>query len=918
MAALADAVKWTPSVVLVAGEAGVGKTRVIAELASAPPWGHEVVVRRCQPSPDPFPLGVIMDLLSSCRIPPGALPPVVGVLRPYLPEIADRLPPAPSGGPATGRDRVLEAAQSLLRVLGRAVLVLEDVDCADEDTLSLLRLVAADPPPQLSIVLTYRPEDLSARHQLALRDIRSHAVLALALPALDVTGVRTLAGGVSAAAAEVLWERTAGLPFLIEQVVTALDDPAVLAGADRRAAERALDDTPVPGFVRDAVAERVRALPSSTRALVDAAAVIGRPASAGLLHTVAGDTANAADLASLVARAILVEVEPDRYDHRHPLARRVVYEALSAPDRSRLHLRALHALSRRTAAPAIQLARHAQRARSIRDWLRYGERAADLAMDAGEQELAIGQLRDLLAEPDLPAAALARLVTAFCRCALNGTRDEDAVAVLGKLRWDPRLTEETRAEADVGFALLMIRTPGDLTTGGAAITAMLNRSGAGNDRRLRGIALLAMPYLGTRTIEECRRWQDVICRRIGGMPPGTARTTLLASTLQSRLEIGAPGVEDMIRLLPGKIDPDEHEHIRQLARAHCNLADTYAWTGHYQRAREFLRTGLAHAGAAAAHYVRDTGQATCVRLDWLAGHWTGLDDRARALVDSNPHALPVVSEMRLIQGWLALAHADWDHAEQCFLATRLSQPDCAVAPVVIAATGGLIALRLERDDLAGACALAERGVTLLRGKGVWSWAGDFVPHAVRAFLAAGRIGDARALIDQLSAALTTLDAPYPAAALAASRAYLEPTRSAFETVAQRHQQLGLPYHAALLAEQAALCPPTNTDSLHCLARTYEELGAAMAAARCRHLARLAGAALPSVRGRRGYGTQLSPREAEIVHLLSLGRTNREIAETLFVSRRTVEQHLTNIFRKLGTTRHELLDSGSAHLQSHTS
>ncbi|WP_238547001.1 response regulator transcription factor [Saccharopolyspora erythraea] len=84
-----------------------------------------------------------------------------------------------------------------------------------------------------------------------------------------------------------------------------------------------------------------------------------------------------------------------------------------------------------------------------------------------------------------------------------------------------------------------------------------------------------------------------------------------------------------------------------------------------------------------------------------------------------------------------------------------------------------------------------------------------------------------------------------------------------------------------------------------LADRYAELGATRDAARCRHLLRSHGTTTPSRRGRRGYGNELSPREQDVARLLAGGRTNREIAEALFLSRRTVEQHVARVLRKLG-------------------
>jgi DNA-binding NarL/FixJ family response regulator len=89
---------------------------------------------------------------------------------------------------------------------------------------------------------------------------------------------------------------------------------------------------------------------------------------------------------------------------------------------------------------------------------------------------------------------------------------------------------------------------------------------------------------------------------------------------------------------------------------------------------------------------------------------------------------------------------------------------------------------------------------------------------------------------------------------------------------------------------------------------YRTLGAQWDAGRVRATLRRHGLTPPHRAGRKGYGSELSPREHEVVELASDGLSNREIALSLTVSRSTVEHHMTSAMRKLGaTTRHELGD-----------
>ncbi|MFC7614553.1 helix-turn-helix transcriptional regulator [Actinokineospora soli] len=94
-------------------------------------------------------------------------------------------------------------------------------------------------------------------------------------------------------------------------------------------------------------------------------------------------------------------------------------------------------------------------------------------------------------------------------------------------------------------------------------------------------------------------------------------------------------------------------------------------------------------------------------------------------------------------------------------------------------------------------------------------------------------------------------------------------------------------------------PEKAVELLGGLVDAFDTIGAPLDAARCRHALHGLGGAKPVRRGRRGYGNDLSPREVEVARMLATGRTNREIAEQLFLSPRTVEQHVARLFRKLG-------------------
>ncbi|WP_433334345.1 ATP-binding protein [Spirillospora sp. CA-294931] len=921
---LTTAAAGSPSVMLVEGEAGVGKSRLVSELVTTlrarSVW---VAMGYCQPLREPFPYGVIFECLRSCGDHLGDLSPVTGALRPYLPELAELLPPAPEqlGDPAADRHQMFRAVRDLLAALGRAVLVIEDVHWADEGTRQLLRFVMTDPPPGLSLVVTFRREDLPGDAPLgrAFRPPPGTTSAHLVLGPLDAEGVGGLVEAilgdqdVSAEFAETMRQRTAGLPFVVEETTYALRNLDGAVQADGEAARRLLDNVEVPALLRETMLERLHALPEGARAIAEASAVLGVPATAELLGEV-GEVAEAesrVQVTRLLESAVLVEVAENTYGYRHTLAQRAVYDTLPGPHRQELHARAVTALGRIAPPPLIQLAAHSKRAGLLAEWLRYSEQAADSAMDAGDASTAIDLLRAVVSEHSVAADDVNRLAIKLCQHALAGLHHEETTAQIEALLSDSRLTEEVRGEVRLWLGLLLVRETGEMARGRAEIELAIGSLHNRTERMLRGMAVLALPYLSRAPASESRVWLERVEDRMDDLPPGVFRTALLANTLGGRLICGDPDAWGRIGRLPAASDLTDSDELRELARAHCNLADSCSWIGHYKRARQFLHTGVNLANQSGASYVVGTAEATRIRLDWLSGDWTGLEERVERLSQAYAHLLPVTSELQLVKGWLATARGDWDRAENSFLATRMAQPDSAVIPVAIAALGGMTTMLLNRGTLDAACSYADRGVEILRRKGIWVWAGDLAPQAVEAYLAAGRADDARAVTGEMGSGIAELDAPFARAAHAACEAQLaaatgdraEASRL-FELAIGRHERLGMPYRTAQLTEQAARNDPADVTTLNDLARSYEALGATMDAARCRHRVRSTGVATPSRRGRRGYGNELSPREQDVARLLASGRTNREIAQAMFLSRRTVEEHVANVLRKLGVTSRE--------------
>jgi DNA-binding CsgD family transcriptional regulator len=192
--------------------------------------------------------------------------------------------------------------------------------------------------------------------------------------------------------------------------------------------------------------------------------------------------------------------------------------------------------------------------------------------------------------------------------------------------------------------------------------------------------------------------------------------------------------------------------------------------------------------------------------------------------------------------------------------------------------------------------------------------------AVEAALACGLREAAEALVADAESGLVGRDAPAATAEFRAASGLLQAAvdaAAAAEWLAAAlllWSDIGRPYDIARVSEQSGVVLSASGDGdaaagrLNDALAVYERLGAAFDAARCQRSLRDLGLAKPATRGRRGYGDKLSPRERQVAELVAQGATNQDIANALFVSPRTVEQHVARVLRKLGTTRANVRDA----------
>jgi DNA-binding SARP family transcriptional activator/tetratricopeptide (TPR) repeat protein len=418
-AAWTDARQGRRRTVLVAGEAGIGKTRLVTELATlAEQDGAVVLAGRCDQH-----LGVPYLPLREAvgrqlaTYPSERLRTLLGsrtaALVRFWPELAWRLPTLPTQpavGPEADPYLLFDALTGLLEamaVTGPLLLVVDDLHGADEATLLLLRSLArAWRPARLLTVLTYQDDRRAPRTSLtaALGDlVRSPGAELLTLRGLDDDEVAAMAAATVArplgpggpALAHVLRERTGGNPFLVAELLRHLVETGALGAGDAAevAAGPAADD--VPESVRWVVGQRMVRLGGPVEHVLGVAAVIGQQADVAVLGRVADlgydhllsalDTAVAAGLLEVRPGA------PGRYAFHHPIVRDLLYRKLAAGERARLHRRVGEALQELTGGTSLlgELADHFELAGSP-----FADRAVDYARLAGEEAFAKGRYEE--------------------------------------------------------------------------------------------------------------------------------------------------------------------------------------------------------------------------------------------------------------------------------------------------------------------------------------------------------------------------------------------------------------------------------------------------------------------------------------------------------------------------------------------
>ena len=909
------------SVVLIGGEAGIGKTALAeAVCQDAEERGGLVLIGRCYDLTETPPYGPWVELFGR-----------------YHPD--DGWPALPAAfaergtvGAVTTQAALFHDVQSFLVslvALRPIVLLLDDLHWSDPASLDLLRFLArclGDLP--IMLVVTYRTDELTRRHPLyallpmLVREARAARIDVHSLGVTDVQGLVSeryaLTDPDTARLVGYLYERTDGNPFFLGELLRSLEETHVLRFDTGGWALGALTATTVPPLLRQVIDGRVARLDDTAQSLLTVAAVIGQEVPLGLWSTVGGvDDDTLVQAIEQVVSAHLMDETADGTRFVHALIREALYGGIPGIRRRGMHRQVGETLAAQPHPDPDAVAYHFQQARDARAvaWL---SAAGERALRANAEPTAIDRFEAALALMDL---------------AHEGETAERAW-LLTRLAFADRFTHPRQTIVHLEAAGQIANHVGDRAME-AFITKMLGTLHFFTGELARSIAEMraGMAALDALDAEERAHLRDLLGTNSKHMRDGFILYLAAAGYLREvvqRAEHGAP------------LDPTDGSWQLGLWDAYALLGHVeQAWASYeraraiYLAARDYRQLGLNYVSELdlmLLHYAADDLPARCrcaeraeaawreasimfpeyqAPIAWLPlllveGRW---EELARVLPSSGASNATLQEQIDRVAGPFARLRGDAAEAWRCVHAILpqgpATEPGSARFYTAQRMQELAIALALDVGDLPTAkewldahdrwLAWSDAVLGQSEGQALWAQyhrqAGDAErahQHAERAFnhataprqplalLAAHRLlgeldTDARRFAD----AQTHLDA-----SLALADACAAPYERALTLLAKAAMRAasGQPHEAqTLLDEVREIC--TRLDAKPILARVDA----------------LAAQVFPAPT----YPAGLTAREVEVLALVATGLTNPQVAEQLFLSPRTVDQHLRSIYNKLG-------------------
>jgi DNA-binding CsgD family transcriptional regulator/tetratricopeptide (TPR) repeat protein len=954
--ALERAAGGDAAAVFVAGESGVGKTRLLRELQRrAEEAGARVLRGDCLAfGAGELPYAPIAGALRGLmrELGPEDFDELVGARRGELARLLPELGGEPIGdgdgmtstGEPLAQARLFGLLRALLDQLGAdapVVFVIDDLQWADRSTLEFLSsLLRGLRDERLLVVCTYRSDELHRRHPLrpflAEEERREHAerleLAPFSMPELaeQVTGILGAAAAPDLVAR--LHERSEGNAFFAEELVAA----------------SAEGDGPLPSSLRDVLTLRLEALSDDARTVLSAAAVAGRRSGHRLLSAVARlpEDALLEALRESVAHHVLV-LDDDGYAFRHALLQEATYADLLPGERTALHLRLAEALTADPAlaegAAAAELAQHWRAAHRLPDalasFVRAGidaERASAFAEAGGHFEAAL-EIWDLVEDAPQRAGLSEARVVARAAEARHRAGDHHRAVSLGQTAIElvdrgADVTAQALARERLGrYLWLAGDSDRSLAMYREAVRILpADPPTAARARLLGGLGQILMLRGPSEEARACCERAIEIARTVGDrVVEGHALNSLgVIMASNGDWTNGERSIREAMGIA------EELASFDDILRAVVNLSDCVDQRGRMAEAAE-----MALAGARRAETSGVLSYAGFLEGDagWRLARIGALDEAEAIIQRRLASRLAGVAEitMRGTAGHVALRRGRFDEAEAHFGRAEDALGASSDSMWLGNRVDGQVELALWRAEPDRAWELATRVLDLIVEH-------EYLFYSVRLYTSAARaaaelvqrartLGDdaraehvlreARAIHARLRALMAPerwVEGPPPEvlgheAVCAAElwRADGESSPEAWAAAASHFATLAMPFELAYArwrqAEAIVLGAGDRSAAAEALreaARLAGELRAEPLLTEIAGLARRARIGLddapaPAAADSELDALGLTARERTVLELVADGRTNREIGEMLFISDRTASVHVSRILAKLG-------------------
>ncbi|MFB9182683.1 AAA family ATPase [Dactylosporangium sucinum] len=874
-----------PSVAMLGGEPGIGKSRLVQELIAGLPDTAPVLDGQADPGTLSRPFEVLLDAIDSSNRSAALDPELLRGVTDASRSMIDRI----------------QAGLEIVRLLttpGPSIVVFEDLHWADSESVALFERIAELDGGRL-LIGTYRPDEITRRHPLAdllTRLERRYTVNNVRLERLTLADTSTFLKAATGRpptyrTALSLHNRTGGNPFFLEELLKSNGD----ADLDT------LCDRPLPWNVAEALRRQLDDLDAGEQRIVEAAAVLGRKVPFDLLAAVTGHDENELidALRDLVRRGLMVETGEDEFSFRHALTREALVDEMLGRQRRRLHELALETLLSTGSRDYALVAHHAKGAGRYLDMVEAARRGLHVYMGMGSPYQAL-QLAEMGLD-ELPDDV--ELLACGARAAwLAGLLDD--AQELGR-RW--RAAAGTREERADALRLLVrlgweIGSSGTMQERAAELRAEIEPLGD-VPAKAYAYAAIAQSYMLTDDTERAVAWADKAIA-LG------EQLDLPGVWLAGKVEKGSAlvnfvaGVDEGVKVLNEAAQQAEQAGEWLLAaRAMNNLYNLLPggpadWAAALERMRSFAEKAGFESLAVASYF---QGRARlAVQQGNLAAALAELESarrRDRGLLrtrnGSDYHGVFFTG--------LLLEAGDLDKADTV-LRGLIEQSSDAYTMLTQTSVPGLqfhLACRQGRVEQA-----REHLRTVLDAVRVTGVTGrDFAHDLISAGLAAGLD------VDELRPIAAAIDDPFfddvwrwLADGQIAEAAGNLPEALRLYRKATAEPTLLLPNQRGTGHLGAARCllAAGDLDAAREQVRAAEPLLAQWSGWRV--------AELNALRGRLGLGAPaaagagdeaLTPREREVATLLAEGLTNAELARRLYISPRTAAVHVSNILSKLG-------------------